>query len=98
MGETNTHFGALAGRRRTIDPVLGTLPTLPTDGDFYFDTRNNRMVVYLSSQWLYANFTTTTSTSTSTTTTSTSTTTTSTSTSTSTSSTTSTSTSTTTTL
>ena len=94
----DTHFGGgLIGKRRVVDEVLGTRPSEPVSGDFYFDTRFNRMAVYNSNQWWYANFTTTTSTSTSTTTTSTSTTTTSTSTSSSTSTSTSSSTSTTTT-
>ena len=96
----DTHFSKLRGKRQVIDETLNLQPTDPQVGDFYFDSRNNRMAVYTgpTNKWVYAAFTTTTSTSTSTTTTSTSTTTTTTSTSTSTSSSTTTSTSTTTTL
>jgi len=94
----DTHFGALRSKKRVVDEVLGTRPSQPTTGDFYFETATNRMVVYNSNQWFYAQFTTTTSTSTSTTSTSTSTTSTSSSSSTTTSTSSSTSTSTTTTL
>lgn len=94
----DTHFSALQGKKRRIELGLEALPIAPQEGDFFFDSLNNRWAVYYGGQWWYRGATTTTSTSTSTTTTSTSTTTTSTSTSTSTTTSTSTSTSTTTTL
>jgi hypothetical protein len=94
----DTHFSKLVGKKQALDETLNAQPTNPRQGDFYFDTRNNRMAVYNGGQWVYRAFTTTTSTSTSTTTTSTSTTTTSTSTSTTSSTSTTTTTSTTTSL
>lgn len=95
---TQTHFTNLRGTRRRIELSIGSLPSNPVTGDFFWDSTTNTMRVYDNGQWYHAQFSTTTSTSTSTTSTSSSTsTTTSTSTSTSTTST-STSTSTTTTI
>lgn len=89
-----THFSNLASsiRDQSADP------SSPRVGDWYYDTDNDNLKIYVNGAWASAAFSTTTSTSTSTTSTSTSTTTTSTSTSSSSSTSTSTSTSTTTTL
>jgi hypothetical protein len=95
---SDTHFSKLEGTKLRIELGQEALPSRPQDGDFFFDSFNNRWAVYYQSNWWYRAATTTTSTSTSTTTTSTSTTTTSTSSSTTTSTSSSTSTSTTTTL
>ena len=89
-----THFSALASsiRDQSADP------TSPIVGDWYYDTDNDNLKIYVHGAWYAGAMTTTTSTSTSTTSTSTSTTSTSSSTSSSSSTSTSTSTSTTTTL
>lgn len=93
-GTPGTHFSSLAGAIRS----QADDPTAPEDGEWYHDTDNDLLKIYVNGAWASAQLTTTTSTSTSTTTTSTSTTSTSSSTTTSTSSSTSTTTSTTTTL
>ena len=89
-----THFSGLASAIRD----QADDPTSPRPGDWYYDTDNDNLKIYVNGAWFSAAFSTTTSTSTSTTTTSTSTASSSTSTTTSSSTSTSTTTSTTTTL
>jgi len=89
-----THFSALASAIRD----QADDPTGPRSGDWYYDTDNDNLKIYVNGAWFAGAMTTTTSTSTSTTSTSTSTTSTSSSTSSSSSTSTSTTTSTTTTL